>query len=145
MRVPAARIFSFGCIDNRQHPRGHGVVHRQDRITLGGVKIFPRIGTTPEERSSPQECNADLVLWGDFEAAASTDSLDKSVDYSRVLTIVTNTAMAQEYSLVETLAYAIVRNVLRAFPLDRVRVKLRKRPASLIDQLDFVEIEIEES
>jgi 7,8-dihydroneopterin aldolase/epimerase/oxygenase len=109
------------------------------------VKIFSRIGTTPEERSSPQECNADLALWGDFEAAASTDSLDKSVDYTRVLTLVTNTALAQEYHLVETLAYAIVRNVLRAFPLDRVRIKLRKRPASLINQLDFVEIEIEES
>jgi dihydroneopterin aldolase len=121
------------------------VTHRQDRIKLSGVKLYPRIGTTPQERASTQECVADLVLWGDFEAAASTDSLDKSVDYTRVLAVVSDTALAQEYNLVETLAYAVVRNVLRAFPLDRVRVNLRKQPASLADRLAFVEVEVEES
>ncbi len=104
---------------------------------LAGVKIYPRIGTTQEERSSPQECQADLVLWGDFEAAASTDSLDKSVDYSRVLSVVQQTARAQEYNLLETLAYKTVRNVLQNFPVDRVSIKVRKRPASLLDQIDI--------
>ena len=121
------------------------MTHRQDRLTLVGVKLYPRIGTTPEERSSPQECNADLVLHGDFEAAASTDTLEKSVDYTRVLSVIRDTAQAQEYNLVETLAYRIVRAILCTFPVDRVCIKLRKRPTSLVDQLDFVEIQIEES
>lgn len=112
---------------------------------LAGVKIYPRIGTTQEERSSPQECQADLVLWGDFEAAASTDSLDKSVDYSRVLSVVQQTARAQEYNLLETLAYKTVRNVLQNFPVNRVSIKVRKQPASLLHQIDFVEVEVEDS
>ncbi len=112
---------------------------------LSGVKVYPRIGTTPEERISPQECQADLTLWGDFEAAASTDSLDKSVDYTRVLSVVQQTARAQEYSLLETLAYRTARNVLQSFPVNRVSIKVRKRPDSLRDQLDFVEVEIEDS
>ncbi len=118
---------------------------RQDRITISGIKLNPRIGTTREERESPQECQADLVLWGDFEAAASTDSLDRSVDYSRVLSIVQQIAAAREYNLVETLAYGIVRGVLQNFPVNRVAVKLRKRPASLSGQIDFVEVETEDS
>ena len=118
---------------------------RQDRITLTGIKLNLRIGTTPEERAFPQECQADLVIWGDFEAAASTDSLDRSVDYSRVLSVVQETAGAREYNLVETLAYSIVRNVLQSFPVNRVGIKLRKRPASLLGQIDFVEVEIEDS
>ena len=121
------------------------MVRRQDQITLAGVKIFPRIGTTVEERASAQECSADLIIWGDFEAAASTDSLDKSVDYSRVLSVVQETANAHEYNLVETLAYKIVRSVLQTFPVNRVRIKLRKRPVSLLDQIDYIEVEIEES
>ncbi len=121
------------------------MVHRQDQITLSGVKIFPRIGTTPEERACAQECRVDLTIWGDFEAAASTDSLDKSIDYTRVLALVQQIAAARQYSLVETLAYAIVRAVLGQFPVGRVRIKVRKRPAGLADQIDFVEIEVEDS
>ncbi len=118
---------------------------RENRITLAGVKIYPRIGTTPEERSVPQECQADLILWGDFEAAASTDSLDKSIDYCQVLSAVQQTAGALEYNLLETLAYKIVRNVLQCFPISRARIKLRKRPEILAEKIDFVEVEIEES
>jgi len=112
---------------------------------LAGVKLYPRIGMTPEERSAPQECQADLILWGDFEAAAAADSLDKSVDYCKVLSTVQQTAGAREYNLLETLAYGIVRNVLQGFPVHRARVRLRKRPASLLGDIDFVEVEVEES
>lgn len=121
------------------------MARRQDRITLAGVKLNPHIGTTPEERASAQECQADLILWGDFEAAAATDSLLESVDYSRVLATVQRVAAEREYSLIETLAYRIVRKILQAFPVSRVSVRLRKRPAGLAGQLDFVEVEIEDS
>jgi len=121
------------------------LAHRQDRITLNGIRIYPRIGTTPEERSSPQECRADLAVWGDFEAAASTDSLEKSVDYTKVLSTVQQISTAQEYNLVEALAYRIVRKVLQEFPVSRVSVKVRKRPETLRGRVDFVEVEVEES
>jgi 7,8-dihydroneopterin aldolase/epimerase/oxygenase len=97
-----------------------------------------------EERASPQECLADLQIWGDFEAAASTDSLDKSVDYARVLLLAQEIAGSREYAIVETLAYAIVRKVLQSFPVHRVCIKLRKRPATLQGQIDFVEVEVED-
>jgi len=121
------------------------VPRRQDSISLVGIKLFPRIGTTAEERSTSQECSADLILWGDFEAAASTDSLEGSVDYTKVLAIAQQTAAAREYNLVETLAYKIARSVLQQFPVSRVCIKLRKKPPILAGQLDFVEIEVEES
>jgi len=116
-----------------------------DRMTLSGVKIYPRIGVTPEERNAPQECAADLTLWGHFEAAAASDDLNLSIDYCAVLSAVQNIAVAREYRLLETLAYAIARTVLRNFSIARVRVKVRKRPESLLGQLDFVEVEVEET
>ncbi len=117
----------------------------EDKILLAGIRICPHIGTTAEERSAPQECRADLTVWGDFEAAAATDSLDKSIDYCQVLSTVQQTALACEYNLLETLAYRIVRNVVQSFPVSRARVKLQKRPVSLLGEIDFVEVEVEQS
>jgi 7,8-dihydroneopterin aldolase/epimerase/oxygenase len=117
----------------------------QDQITLAGVKLHPRIGTTAEERIAPQECQADLTMWGDFEAAAATDDLRKSIDYCQVLSKVQETASAREYNLLETLAYKIARAVLQGFPVSRVRIRVRKRPAILAGQIEHVEVEIEEA
>jgi dihydroneopterin aldolase len=100
---------------------------------------------TPEERSNPQECEAEVTIWGNFEAAAATDCLEQSVDYCRVLAAVQQAAAAREYSLMETLAYRIVRDILQDFPVSRVRVRLRKRPAILVSEIDFIEAEVEDS
>jgi dihydroneopterin aldolase len=118
--------------------------NHDDRITLFGIKIHPRVGVTLEERSSPQECEADLTVWDNFEGAASRDSIENSIDYGRLLAAVQATAAAGEFSLVETLAYKIVRNILQEFPVNRAQVKVRKRPVSLLDQIDYAEIEVEE-
>lgn len=99
---------------------------------------------TLQERSNPQECETDLTIWDNFEGAASQDSLEGSIDYSRLLAVVRDIASKGEYSLVETLAYKIVRYTLQSFPVSRVRVKIRKRPVSLRDQIDYVEVEVEE-
>lgn len=115
----------------------------RNRITLGGVRLFPCIGIMPEERRSPQECRADLTLWCDFEAAAKTDSLDQSIDYCQVLATMQDSAVAREYRLLETLAYEIIKNVLRTYPILRARIKLRKKPEILMQHLDFIEIEME--
>jgi 7,8-dihydroneopterin aldolase/epimerase/oxygenase len=117
----------------------------EDRMTLAGIKIFPRIGVTPEERSAAQECQADLTLWGSFEAAAAEDALNLSIDYCQILSVIQKIAEAREYNLLETLAYAIVRTVFQSFAVTRVQVKLRKRPSILLKDLDFVEVEVEES
>jgi dihydroneopterin aldolase len=116
-----------------------------DRITLSGLKLQPRIGTTPEERSAPQPCEADITVWGDFEAAATTDDLEHALDYTRIVSVASACAHERPYNLVESMAYSIVRSILRSCAARRVNVRVRKRPESLKDQIDFVEIEVEES
>ena len=98
----------------------------EPRITLAGIKLRPRIGVTPGERRQPQSCEADVTLWGDFEPAAHTDALDKTVDYSSVLTVVLDVAHAEEYNLIEALAHSIARRVRQRFPVRRVGVLARQ-------------------
>jgi dihydroneopterin aldolase len=115
-----------------------------DRLTLANIKLMPRIGVTPGERRQPQLCQADVTVWGDFEAAAATDDLERALNYSRIHEKVVESAHAREFNLIETLTYQIARDILRSFPVRKVSVRLRKRPASLADKLDFIEVEAEE-
>jgi dihydroneopterin aldolase len=117
---------------------------RQDRLTLVGVRIQPRLGVTPGERRFPQSCTADITIWGDFEAAASTDDLEQARDYSKILAVVVETAHLREYNLLEALAYRLARAVLESFPAERVKVRVCKQPASMIDRIDHVEVEVEQ-
>ena len=118
---------------------------RDDRIKLAGIKIFPKIGASAEERFIAQKCEVDLTVEDNFEGAASQDSLENSIDYSKILSVVQTAAHQGEFALLETLAYKIVRTVLREFPVKRVRVKIRKWPASLMDKIGYVEVDVEES
>ncbi len=118
---------------------------RDDRITLAGVRLLPKIGVTPGERRAPQPCEADVTLWGDFEAAGTTDSLSHAVDYSKVLSRVIEIAHEGEYNLLEALAYRISREILRGFPAEKISVRIRKRPKALLDKLDYIEVEVEQS
>ncbi len=118
---------------------------RDDKITLSGVKIRPRIGVTPGERRLPQPCQADVVLYGDFEAAGTMDDLEMALNYSVVLKKVVEIAHQREYNLLESLSYAIAREVLKSFPARRVTVRVRKHPVSLVDKLDFIEVEVDQS
>ncbi|MBP1600562.1 MAG: dihydroneopterin aldolase [Acidobacteria bacterium] len=115
-----------------------------DRLTLANIRLMPRIGVTPGERRQPQLCQADVTVWGDFEAAAATDDLERALNYSRIHEKVVESAHAREFNLIETLTYQIARDILRSFPVRKVNVRLRKRPASLADKLDFIEVEAEE-
>jgi dihydroneopterin aldolase len=107
--------------------------------------MHPRIGVSEEERAHPQECSADLAVWADFKAAASTDRLEAALDYCAILDRVLEVAHRGEYRLVETLAYRLAQSVLEAFPAARVNVKVRKRPAGLRESLDCIEVEVEQS
>ena len=118
---------------------------RENRLTLANIQLMPRIGVTPGERRLPQLCQADVTVYGDFSAAASTDELDNAINYSKIHAAVLGSSHEREYNLIETLAYQIARDVLRSFPATRVSVRVRKRPASLAGKLDFVEVEVEES
>ena len=118
---------------------------RTDKLKLSGIKIFPRIGVTSDERAEPQECHADVIISGDWSGAAATDDLAHSIDYCLILEKIRAVAAAREYVLLETLAHVIAQSVSADFPVWSVNVRVRKRPAVLRDLLDFVEIEVEES
>jgi len=97
-----------------------------NQITLHSLGFAARIGVPDAERAAPQRLAADVTLWPTGALAGLEDDLAKTVDYSAAAAVCRETAGRREYRLIETLADVLCGDLLKAFPLNQVRVTLRK-------------------
>ncbi|MCW5965647.1 MAG: dihydroneopterin aldolase [Bryobacterales bacterium] len=100
-----------------------------DQIHLLEARVPCRVGVPAEERAHPQELVLDVSLRTDLRAAAYSEKIEETVDYSQVLDLVHFVAGAREWVLIESLAEAICGAILRQFPVASVRLLLRKPEA----------------
>ena len=78
-----------------------------DRIELRGLRVRGYHGVLPEERRDGQLFAVDVVLETDVSAAADTDDLAATVDYSVVARQVESIVAGTPVDLIETLAVRI--------------------------------------
>ena len=101
-------------------------------VEVEGLEIFGRHGVEEEERERGQTFLYDLRL--EVSDAAASDQLEDTVDYVAVAEFVKGISEARSFNLLEALATAVADAVVERFPVDRVRVRVRKRdvePAGL--------------
>jgi dihydroneopterin aldolase len=110
-----------------------------DRITLRGLRFLGRHGVELEERLEPQPFEVDVILRGDLSAAAASDDLADTIDYSAVFSLVGSVVEGRSYRLIEALAGAVADAVLAAYPVDDVEVRVRKPKAPLPGAFETVE------
>ena len=101
-------------------------------VEVEGLEIFGRHGVSEEERKRGQTFLYDLRL--EVSDAARSDRLEDTVDYVAVAEVVQEVSAANQYQLLEALAVAVADAVSERFPVEGVRVRVRKRevaPAGL--------------
>jgi 7,8-dihydroneopterin aldolase/epimerase/oxygenase len=101
-------------------------------VEVEGLEIFGRHGVGDEERDRGQTFLYDLRL--ELSDAARSDRLEDTVDYVAVAKVVQEVSDAGQFHLLEALAGAVADAVSERFPVERVRVRVRKRdvaPAGL--------------
>ena len=113
-----------------------------DRIVLHNVRLDGRHGYFDHERERPQPFEVDIELLLDLQPAGRDDDLEQSVDYARVYAIVREIVESRSYRLLEALAEAISRELLAAFPVTEVGVRVRKPKVQLGGPLDYAGVEI---
>jgi dihydroneopterin aldolase len=91
-------------------------------VELEALEIPGRHGATPEEHERDQPFLYDLQL---ELSEPEADRLEETVDYREVVELVREVS-AEERQLLETLASAVADALLKRFPLERVRVRVRK-------------------
>ncbi len=114
-----------------------------DKIFIEGLSVFAHHGVHPEEAALGQRFIFDVALRLDLAPAGRSDHLAETVDYSAVMTRITQVAEARRCRLLETLAEEIVKDLLATFPLvQSVRLRIHKPAAPIRGQFTSVGIEI---
>jgi dihydroneopterin aldolase len=93
------------------------------RVELAGLEIPGRHGVEDWERETKQPFLYDLEL--DL-AEPGDDRLEETVDYREVVALVRELSESRQFQLLESLAAAVADALLERFPLERVRVRVRK-------------------
>ena len=102
-----------------------------DQIRLTGLSATGHHGVFEHERRDGQRFVVDVVLDFDARAAALSDEVTDTVDYSLVASAVVNRVTGEAVNLIETLAERIAGDVLDLFPVEAVEVTVHKPEAPL--------------
>jgi dihydroneopterin aldolase len=98
-------------------------------VELAGLEVFGYHGVNDEERERGQRFLYDLEL--SVPDAALSDLLEDTVDYRDVVACVREISDARRFRLLEALAAAVADALVERFPVERVRVRVRKPDVSL--------------
>jgi len=101
-------------------------------VELEGLEIFGRHGILEDERRDGQTFFYDISL--EVSEAALSDRLEDAVDYREVAACVKEISDGKQFQLIEALAGAVADAIAERFPVEGVRVRVRKpdpRPAGL--------------
>jgi dihydroneopterin aldolase len=100
-----------------------------DTIFLGGLTTECIVGIWDWERRVKQKVVIDLEMGADIRRAASTDSIEDTLDYKRVAKRLLGFVGESQFHLVETLTERIAEIMVTEFGVPWVRVRLNKQGA----------------
>ena len=98
----------------------------RDSIHIEQLELFARVGVTDTERASPQRLTVSMTIWPREQFDFLSDDLTRTIDYSAVCMAVREFAAARSDKLIETLAAALAEHLIQLFPIQQVRLELRK-------------------
>jgi len=95
-------------------------------LIVEGISFQGCCGVSLEERSQPQPLLVDLKFACSAADAIHTDSIAKTIDYAQVSSRVVDVGRSEACALLETLGDRISRTLLAEFPIETLRIWVRK-------------------
>lgn len=103
-----------------------------DRIELKGLECFGYHGVFDHEKRDGQKFIVDLTCWLNFQEAAATDDLEKTVSYADLADIAADIVEGPARDLIETVATEIADKIMASDPiLYTVEVTVHKPDAPI--------------
>lgn len=99
---------------------------KPDAILIEGITFHAYHGASDEEQAIGHRYSVDIVLEFDIRAAAQSDDLSQTINYSAVAKRVLAIGTENRFRLIETLAERIAADILQNFPASAVEVTVRK-------------------
>jgi 7,8-dihydroneopterin aldolase/epimerase/oxygenase len=113
-----------------------------DQVAVRGLRVRGFHGVLPEERRDGQDFVIDAVLGVDIAAAAATDDLARTVNYSEVAHRLTEIVAGEPVDLIETLAERLAAACLEQSLVEDVEITVHKPSAPIGLPFDDVTVTI---
>ena len=97
-------------------------------LRLEGMHFFGHHGCRADERDLGVHLDVDVDVRSDLRRAAATDSVEDTIDYTRLIERCRQVVEEESHQLVETVAERIATSLLEEPRVDSVRVRVAKRP-----------------
>ena len=97
-----------------------------DEVHIEQLEVFTVIGVLEHERKGLQRLTVSISFTPYQHAENLADNIEKAVNYSAVAEETKRFAREQAVNLIETLADALAAHLLKIFPIQKVKVELRK-------------------
>lgn len=110
-------------------------------VELHALTLHGYHGVLPDEKRDGQTFLFDLDF--DVDDASLSDRIEDAVDYREVASTVREVSDGRRFDLVEALAAAVADAVLERFPVQRVRVRVRKPEVTLDPQVAWTGATVE--
>ncbi|NCO39150.1 MAG: dihydroneopterin aldolase [Armatimonadetes bacterium] len=114
----------------------------QDKILLHGLVFHGYHGCLPAEQELGQKFVVDVDLWMDLKRPGNTDAIEATVDYSAVYAEIRKVVERRKFQLLEALATNIAATIFAQFPVDQIRVAVKKPQVAIPGPLDYLGVEI---
>ena len=97
-----------------------------DRIFIKNISLYGYHGVLPEEEERGQEFLISVELFLDYRGISHLDSLENTLDYSRVLETIREVFYRKRFQLLESLSECVANEILQLKILKKVRVTVCK-------------------
>ena len=110
------------------------------KVRVKDLPLLADIGINPDEigRRQPLVITVQLLLSG-----GAVEGIGETIDYRKVHQLVVEIGRRESYHLIETLSAHLAEEILRRFPVERVKVRVRKETPVLDGIVDSVGVQME--
>jgi dihydroneopterin aldolase len=99
-----------------------------DEVHIEQLEVSAHIGVSKEERAAPQRLTVSISFWSVQQTRDLGDNIQNTVDYSAVAEEAKSFVRDQSNNLIETLAHRLATHLLKSFPIQKVKIEVRKFP-----------------
>ncbi|NCQ17112.1 MAG: dihydroneopterin aldolase [Ignavibacteria bacterium CG_4_8_14_3_um_filter_37_9] len=112
-------------------------------IRIKKASFYGYHGVFQQEQNIGGKFEADVDLYTNFTQAATTDKLQKTINYEQVYKLMSDLALKKKFYLIETLSNAMVDELFQTFPLVyKIALRVRKNNPPIGGVVDCVEVEV---
>ena len=116
-----------------------------DTIRLKNMQFYGFHGVDKSEKHLGGRFEVDVEMQLSLTKSCDSDDLNDTVNYERIYKTVNECVSKDKFYLIEALESSIAKDILINYPINSIKVRVRKPHAPVKGVLDTVEVELNRS